>query len=194
MVTPTRKQIEKRAKGLDFMEAIKHGLPTITPEVHELKESGVWKQARDDLMGSRAGPRSAQTQYVHEIASEVGLKVTEWKEHREHMRKVQAFDVFKRKHPQRVKRVNGYRIVFPSLPAPKAPKKVSVRKPKPQKRTSTVTVKVPKRVVLKPKKKRRKSHTERTGKTMRSLAKIKGVNVFSFPDDVWKVKRKRRRK
>jgi len=49
--------------------------------------------------------------------------------------------------------------------------------------------------IVKPKK-RRNSHVERSGKTMRALRKIDGVKVFSFPDSVWKVRkpRKRRRK
>lgn len=43
-------------------------------------------------------------------------------------------------------------------------------------------------------KKRKKSHVERTGKTMRALRKVNGVKVFAFPDDVWKVRKPRRRK
>ena len=37
-------------------------------------------------------------------------------------------------------------------------------------------------------------HSARTGKTMRALRHVKGVRVFSFPDDVWKVRKKRKRK
>jgi len=199
MGLPSKKEIEKRAKGLDIMRALKVGLPAITPERHELSESGTIREAQHDLMRTRAKARSQQAKYVHDVAEEVGLKVMERREFREHQKKVQAFDVFRKRYPTRVKKVNGYKISLPVIPTPKimkTPKRVKVRKPpKPKPSFKTPSQITPKIVtVTKPKKKRRKSHVERTGKTMRSLAKIKGVNVFSFPDDMWKVKRKRRRK
>jgi len=85
------------------------------------------------------------------------------------------------------------------------------KKPKPEPKRSYELSKILKplekaeipKIVAPPKRKkaapkRRKSHVERNGKTMRKLKKRiqQGVKVFSFPDNVWKVRstQKKRRK
>lgn len=52
----------------------------------------------------------------------------------------------------------------------------------------------PAKPAKKKKRKRQRSHTERSGKTMRALRKVNGVKVFSFPDDIWKVRKPRRKR
>jgi len=188
MVTPKKEQIRKTAFRLDMEDAFKHGLPFITPTGHELKESGTYARARDDLMSSRAKYRSQQTRYVHDIAKEVGLTVVERKEFREQQRKVQAFEQFRSKHPTQVKRVNGYRIILPVIPTRPQIRKPRVRKPKKVVHIAKKTVRVPQ------KKKRKKSHTSRSSKTMRGIRHITNVKVFSFPDNIWKVRRKKRKR
>jgi len=72
----------------------------------------------------------------------------------------------------------------------RALKSVPPKPPKHRKPSGIFAIIEPK-VKAKPKK-RRKRHVERAGKTMKPLKKrIKnGQRIFSFPDDVWKVRRK----
>lgn len=158
------------------------GLPAITPEDYELKESGTYEEARRDLMRSqRTKALLEQRKYLADMAEEMRLSIIPKREHREQLRKVQAFEAFRAKHPSRVVRVNGYKIKVPTFSVPKRVK----RQPKKPRKPHPI---VPK-VKAKPKKKRRKNHTQRTGKTMRKLRKVKGVKVFSFPDHIWKVRK-----
>ena len=90
------------------------GLPAITPEDYELKESGTYDVAKRDLMTS--GKTKAfleQRKYLDDMANEMRLSILEKKEHREQLRKVQAFDTFREKHPSKVVKVNGYEIRVP---------------------------------------------------------------------------------
>jgi len=177
---PKKRDILQRAKETSTTRATIHGLPSITPTESELKETGEYHEARVELMRS---PETAimleQRRYLDSMAEEMRLSIVPKREHREQQRKVQAFDVFRAKHPTRVVRVNGYKIMVPTSPMPKRVK------PKPRK---------PLPIIHKAKPKKRKKRTNRTGKTMRSLRKVKGVKVFSFPDDIWKVRKRKRRK
>jgi len=173
---PTRREIEKRAKEMHMSRSALHGLPAITPEHAEVKESGNYHRARMDLMRSDEGAYSGQQrQYLETMAGEMGLKVIPKRE-LVFIRKETGFEW-----------TNGWtkreRKKRKAKPKPKKPISPKIRAPK---------VKIP--LPKKPKKKRRKSHTERTGKTMRKLRKIDGVKVFSFPDHVWKVRTKKRGK
>ena len=203
MPLPRKAEILRRAREKAMEKGIREGLPAITPTEEELKESGDFLEAQRDLMTTHAHFDSQQMQYIHEVAGEVGLKVVGKGEHRQLSRKAEAFDKFHLTYPTFVKKLNGYEIRIPDfskkpkttrpkpkLPKPQIPKKalnflVGSIKP-----ISMITAS-PKK---KPKKKRQRNHSARTGKTMKALRHVKGVRVFSFPDDVWKVRKKRKRK
>ena len=51
-VTPTEEQIREKALALWMNEAVKTGLPLITPEDYELKEGNFWREAQLELMRS----------------------------------------------------------------------------------------------------------------------------------------------
>jgi len=279
---PTKEEIRKRAEGLDITAAITHGLPGITPERHELQESGRLKEAQRDLMTSEEKKYRAQAeQYARTMAAEVGLYVLSPGEYREYKKKMKftlkpghiwtGKKWVKFRGTVDMRRVPGTEKVKVSIISPKGvrkhvktvriprkkqPKrksllrtirKISMRKgmahiekdlglkmdirgeildPKTKKTISTLVregilfkphpsflkptampIKAPKKprivspadIVLgkkarAPRKKRKRIHTERSGKTMKALRKVNGVNVFSFPDHVWKVKPARRRK
>ncbi len=74
MVTPTKDQIEERAKELFFRE----NPSAPTPEEEELKESSFWESARDDLM---RGVDSEALSYVEQMAGELGRRVVTEEEH-----------------------------------------------------------------------------------------------------------------
>jgi len=206
---PSKEEIERRAVELYMGENI--GISDITPERHELQEEGFLRRAQHELMGtnevagvSYTSSKSQMREYLEQMATEMRLSIMPKREHREQLRKAEAFDIFRGKHPKQVKKVNGYKIVLPAIPQPtthqvkrvkRQPKKP--RKPKPiipkvelpSVRDIAVFHSVVQDVVKKPKKKRKKNHTQRSGKTMRKLRKVKGVKVFSFPDHIWKVRK-----
>lgn len=64
---PTTEEIVKKATETFKEEQAKKGLPSITPEVSELKEAGLITKARDDLMRTEAKVSSQIEQYVHEL-------------------------------------------------------------------------------------------------------------------------------
>lgn len=80
---------------------------------------------------------------------------------------------------------------LPLIPKVKLPSTIIANRKKPIDRS---TAKGLMKIVLKSKPKRTKIHVERSGKTMRKLRKVNGVKMFAFPDDVWKVRKPRRRK
>ena len=186
---PKKGEILQRAKETSTTRATIHGLPSITPTEAELKETGELHEARVDLMRN---PETAmvlqQRRYLDEMAEEMRLSIIPKREHREQQRKVQAFDIFRGKHPKQVKKVNGYRIVLPAIPQPKRVK------PKPRKPLPIIH-----KAIVKPKRKRKRSHTQRSGRRMRGLNYDKGIKVFSLSNELWKAKdvgkkRKRRKK
>jgi len=185
----------------------------ITPERHELQEEGYIRKAQHRLMSSRPNDvgvtrveaKSEQLQYLDAMASQMGLAV------------------IGRKQFGKAKRVmlrvgyewtNGWSKKSGQKPKPTI-KRVSLRKPldvgaairgrvKPKvktimQKTKQVLKPKPSPIKVAPKHKRKKNHTERSGKTMRSLRKPmkNGKRVFSFPDHVWKIsgyKKRRARK
>ena len=169
----------EHARVIEMKDIVGSGLPAITPEDYELKESGTYDVAKRDLMTS--GKTKAfleQRKYLDDMANEMRLSILEKREHREQLRKVQAFDTFREKHPSKVVKVNGYEIRVPIV---SMPKQVKTQPTKPHPIVPKIKAQTTKR---------KRNHTQRTGKTMRSLRKVKGVKIFSFPDDVWKVRKK----
>lgn len=208
---PSKREIRERAEGLDIMGAMTHGLPTITPERYELQESGLLKEAQRDLMTSEEKKYRGQAeQYVRTMAEEVDLYVLSPGEHREYKKKMKLTlrpghiwtgkKWVKFKGTVDMERVSGTEKVKVSIISPKGVRKhvktVRIPRKKQPKRAPVVS---PADIVLgkkagAPKKRRKRIRTERAGKTMKALRKVNGVNVFSFPDHVWKVKPARKRK
>jgi hypothetical protein len=55
-----------------MQEQERHGLPAITPEESELKESGAFEEARAELMRGEKSKADAQVeQYVHDLKGEL---------------------------------------------------------------------------------------------------------------------------
>jgi len=71
LTTPNRNEIETRAKEM-FNERNQH-LPTITPTDSELKESGIWKLARNSLM--RNTEKQQTLSYLEELAHSINYRV-----------------------------------------------------------------------------------------------------------------------
>lgn len=193
---PSKREIQKRAEGLDIMAAITHGLPGITPERHELQETGALKEAQRDLMTSEEKKYRAQAeQYVRTMAEEVGLYVLSPGEHREYQKRKKL--TLKPGHVWTGKKWVKFKGTVDMRRVPGTKKvKVTVRPPMRARKPKVLS---PADVILgkkarAPKKKRKRIRTERAGKTMKALRKINGVNVFSFPDHIWKVKPARRKR
>lgn len=209
MVTPRREQIRKRAIELFEQRGAQAGLPAITPEEYELKESGLWNEAQVDLM-STGGETSVfsdtyeqQRKYLNDMAQEMGLQILSKREYLElqRMSKKGAREVIK-KAPKKVKKKRQKKMRWPVVVAKPAPTRDLLRGPPMIGLKGGVVVPSAAEIIgvkadRKPvhvlpqvgrKKKRKRSHVDRTGKTMRALRKIDGVKVFSFPDHVWKVR------
>ena len=179
MVLPRKADILQKAMAKDLERQFRHGIEPITPEESELKESGTFQEAKEDLMRDPAMV-SEQLKYLSEMAGDLRLKVIPIKELRE------------------LKTETGYEWTNGWTKHEAKPKRVSLRKPlditsairgAPTPKISLP--KLPQPIFQLPKQKHRKRRIQRTGKTMRVLRKrIKdGQKSFSFPDWVWKVKR-----
>ncbi len=72
---PTRGEIRDKAVEIFMEEAIKKGLPAVTPEEEELREGSFWERARDQLMRERTAALDAERSYLEQMASELGLKI-----------------------------------------------------------------------------------------------------------------------
>ena len=180
MVTPTKRQILERAKRIEISDIVGKGLPAITPEDYELKESGAYHRAKMQLMSPKSTAFSQQEKYLNEMANEMGLVVFARKKVKELEQAEKRLQQIEKRKAIKVE-PNGHSIMFlahmlkPRIPfkMPKifAPKISVVKAPKPQK-------------------KRQRLHTGRNGKTPRYLRKrIKdGQKSFSFPDSVWKIR------
>jgi len=177
VVTPKRKQILKRARERSIARGVLGGLPAITPEDYELRETGGLLEAQRDLMRSEASKYSGQ-QRSYLMAGEMGLKILtrrEFTQAEKGMGKV-GF-----------KWINGWG----ETKAKKPPmKKISLRDQAVVLRTVTS---VGEKARMQ-RRKRQKNHSQRVGKTMRKLRKIDGVKVFSFPDSVWKIRKIKRKR
>lgn len=164
---PTKTEIIHHARRIELEDI---GLPTITPTEQELKEKGTFRKARLQLMRDPATEgQLQQRKYLDQLASELKLKLIP-RRGLVTLRKETGFEW-----------TNGWTRHERGKVAPQAPLKPSkvVRR-----------ARIPQ---IKPKK-RKKLHTTRTSATMRKLRKVKGVKVFSFKDDVWKVRKPRGRR
>ena len=218
---PSASAIAKKAKELAMQRQAMHmeiGDP-ITPSEAELKESGYTHEARISLMQSPETPWEAeQHRYIHEMASEMGLKVVTKKEYamlqrimqepRNHkyvrngkkpkrLKREFAKTIRKTRQPTPMKRVSlrqplnlGSALRGASLPRIHAPMRMTIRKGIPSIRDIAVFHSVVQDVAKKRKKRRRRNHSARVGKTPRRLRKLikNGKKQFSFPDHIWKVK------
>lgn len=72
---PTREQIYARALELAQERQNAGDLPAITPTEEELKESGIWLEARLELMRTTQKTLSDQQRYLNDMAGEMGLEV-----------------------------------------------------------------------------------------------------------------------
>jgi hypothetical protein len=69
---PTKEEILERAKEKFMDEQSRRGLPAITPEESELKESGLFEVARSELMRSDKTKADSQIlQYIGELRNEL---------------------------------------------------------------------------------------------------------------------------
>jgi len=75
MTTPTKEQIREWATEM-FDNSNRHIL-SISPEDSELKENGLWFEARNKLMRDTA--RIQQLSYVEEMANELGFELMKQK-------------------------------------------------------------------------------------------------------------------
>jgi len=208
MPLPRRSEIFQRAKQISMSRQVTRGLPAITPTEEEMKESGAYGEAKLDLMRVDQEILAQQRRYLDEMAEEMGLEIISKRELRQ-LRKPQkikkSFDVIVggtvrsgavfSKVKEAKKQIKKLRKKHPTLrPMSIVEKGKTIEVFKETKKVPSIAkIIMPK--AKKHKKKRKKLHTSRSGKTMRALRNVKGVNVFSFPDHIWKVKtRKRRRK
>lgn len=168
---PSKSEILQRALAKDMEKQFRAGLPGITPEESELKESGTFQEAREDLMRDPAQV-SEQLKYLDQMAEDLKLKVIPIKELHSLKRETgyEWTNGWTKHHKAQPKR----KSIMPSIP----PIRFPTAKP----------------IIHKPK--RQRNHTQRTSKTMRVLRKrIKdGQRSFSFPDSIWKVRERRRRR
>jgi len=174
------------------------GLPAITPEPEELKESGAMHRAKMQLMSPKSTVYMQQRKYIDEMADEMGLVVFGRKKVKELQRAEKRLEKIERRGAIKVE-PNGHSIMYLahmlkprvrfSLP--------TIRKP--SIRDVAVTVGTVTRVAEKARvqrKKRQRLHTGRNGKTPRYLRKRinDGQKTFSFPDHIWKVRAPRKRR
>jgi hypothetical protein len=69
---PTKAEILERAQELHKVELVKQGLPVISAEEKELKESGTFEEARADLMRGEKSKADPQIEaYVHDLNGEL---------------------------------------------------------------------------------------------------------------------------
>jgi hypothetical protein len=69
---PSKQQIIERAQELHMQKEVKQGLPAISAEESELKESGEFEKARSELMRGEKSKADAQIEsYVHDLNSEL---------------------------------------------------------------------------------------------------------------------------
>lgn len=72
---PNREEIRARAHALALERQITGDLPAITPTDEELKESGVWEEARLDLMRVTQQTLADQEKYLSDMAQEMGFEL-----------------------------------------------------------------------------------------------------------------------
>lgn len=77
---PNREEIQARARALALQRQTKRALPGITPTDEELKECGIWDEARLELMRVTQQAFSDQEKHLNAMAGEMGLEVLSKKE------------------------------------------------------------------------------------------------------------------
>lgn len=199
VVGVTKRDALDRARRIELSD-ITGDLPSITPTDAELKESGAYHKARIELMRNKATEAQLQQEkYLNQLAGDLKLKVIP----------IRGLGILKRE--------TGYEWTngWTKHGEPTKERKIKVKPAQPVPIKHIVIGKKPRRyhkmtrkeriadsdkkIRLKPKNKRLRLHTARNGKTPRVLRKAikNGYRVFSFSDDIWKVKspkRKRRKK
>jgi hypothetical protein len=69
---PSKAEIEQHAREIFMEEQAKTGLPSITPEVSELREAGLIQKAQAELMRSETTVADSQVeQYIHDLGAEL---------------------------------------------------------------------------------------------------------------------------
>jgi hypothetical protein len=160
MVFPKKSEILQKALAKDLERQFRAGINPITPEESELKESGMFEAARTDLM--RSNPAfSEQEKYLHDMAGEMGLQVIPIKGLSELTRLSGWKWTDGWSHEHKPERVRK-----PFMPKPRHMAKIKHHH-----------------------RKRHVSHNGRT-RTMRALRHVRGKKSFSFPDSIWKVRKK----
>ena len=174
MPLPSKSEILRKAKAKAIERQVVSGLPSITPTEHELKETGTFQEARIDLMRVDQEALAEQERYLQEMAGEMRLKVIPLRE-LVALRRQTGYEY-----------TNGWTKHKPKRRVP-----ISVKPTVPKVKPKPAPTKKLKRILFHHKKKKRQRlHVGRNGKKPR---KLKG---FVFGDDVWKVRkpRKKRRK
>jgi len=194
--TPFKRDILERAKEIDLERKVRQGLPALTAEEVELKESGAFYEAQAELMGQDASISAEQERYIRDMADEMNLEVVPKKEYRHFLKWQLTPEKPKPKgKPSTFWKARALRFF---LKTPKPEKKVLpiidlTRKKRKETFKKAPTPKALEVILNVPRKKKRpKRHIQRNGKTMRKLKHVKNVKVFSFPDEIWKVRRKRK--
>lgn len=106
---PNREQIQARARALALERQITGDLPGITPTDEELKESGIWEEARLDLMRVTQQTLSDQEKYLNDMAQELDMEV---------LPKEDLKELFKRNKELAWKIRAGPVIKRPTIPPP----------------------------------------------------------------------------
>jgi len=175
------------------------GLPAITPTEREMKESGAFREAQHDLMRVDQEAVSQQMSYLQEMASELKLTVLplkdlanlkretgyEWTNGWTHHKPTPVMKSQERERKRLEKYVRDQQEHKKMEWIRQAKKHVSSKKLKKIAIPIHGTGKFP---TPKKRKKRQRLHVGRNGKKPR---KLKG---FVFGDDIWKVRKPRKRR
>lgn len=183
---PTKEEILRRAEARAMEKQMATmDIDPITPIEEELKESGEFHESRLELMrGPETAWESEQRRYIEDMARGMGLRLISKREYAKlHnlMQKPRNHIFVKQRMKPTPRLIAEARMLLGVFPKVKTPFTLGFAK-------------IP-RTTPKPTRPR-KRHVARTSKTMRSTRHVKNVNVFAFPDNIWKVRppRKRRRR
>ena len=106
---PSRPDILARAQEMYAERQIRSDLPGITPTEQELKEAGVYEEARLDLMTTTQKTLSDQERYLNDVAAEMGYEV---------MSKEELKGLYKRVKQAELQEKDKTRIERPRIPLP----------------------------------------------------------------------------
>jgi len=111
LVFPKKNEILERAKRMEMVDIVGKGLPSLTPEDYELKESGSYERAKRDLMSPKSTAFMQQRKYLDEMAGEMGLVVHARKYVKNLERAEKRLEKLQRKKIIKVE-PNGHSIMF----------------------------------------------------------------------------------